>query len=154
MKTSVKTNQVNETLVNELNQFLADLQIHYQNLRAFHWNVKGSLFFVLHGKFEEYYTETAELVDEVAERILMLGGQLLHTFSDYLAKAALKEIKGETDGISMVKQVVAQTEALYAQMVEIQFEAAGRGDEGTNALFSGQIANTEKKLWMLRTFLA
>ncbi|MFV0376671.1 MAG: Dps family protein [Mangrovibacterium sp.] len=154
MKTLVKTKQVNEPLVNELNQFLADLQVHYQNLRAFHWNVKGTLFFVLHGKFEEYYTEAAELVDEVAERILMLGGQPLHTFSDYLATASLKQIKGETDGIVMVKQVVEQTESLYVQMVKIQNEAAAHGDEGTNALFSGQIAATEKKLWMLRTFLA
>ena len=154
MKTSVKTTQVNETLVNELNQFLADLQIHYQNLRAFHWNVKGSMFFVLHGKFEEYYTDIAEVVDEVAERILMIGGQPLHTFTDYLSNAGLREIKGETDGLEMVKQVVGQSESLLAQMFKIQADAVDRGDEGTNALFSGLIGDTEKKLWMLRTFLA
>lgn len=154
MNTTVKANPATDTAINDLNQFLADLQIHYQNLRAFHWNVKGSLFFILHSKFEAYYTETAEVIDEVAERILMIGGQPLHTFTDYLAKASLKEVKGETDGMTMVKLVVEQTESLLVQMVNIQTAAAERGDETTNALFSGLISGTEKKLWMLRTFLA
>ena len=32
-------------LVNHLNDLLANYQIFYQNLRGFHWNVKGSNFF-------------------------------------------------------------------------------------------------------------
>ncbi len=31
-------------LVNHLNDLLANYQIFYQNLRGFHWNVKGSNF--------------------------------------------------------------------------------------------------------------
>ncbi|RKD87732.1 Dps family protein [Mangrovibacterium diazotrophicum] len=154
MKTQVKNNAVNEVLVGELNQFVADMQIYYQNLRAFHWNVKGSMFFVLHEKFEEYYTETAEVIDAVAERILMVGGQPLHTFSDYLTVASLEEIKNVTDGITAVKHVVAQSESLLEQMNKLQADAGDRGDEATNALFSELIGNTEKRLWMLKTFLA
>ncbi len=41
METQVKNTTANTVIVNELNQFLADMQIYYQNLRAFHWNVKG-----------------------------------------------------------------------------------------------------------------
>ncbi|PTN08509.1 Dps family protein [Mangrovibacterium marinum] len=154
MKTQVKTQAVNETMVNELNQFLADMQIHYQNLRAFHWNVKGNMFFVLHAKFEEYYNEAAEVVDEVAERILMIGGKPLHSFSDYLSAASISEVKDVTDGITAVKHVIEQQQALLQQMNKIQANAADRGDEATNALFSDLISNTEKRLWMLRTFLA
>ena len=44
-------------LVNHLNDLLANYQIFYQNLRGFHWNVKGSNFFELHAKFEEYYND-------------------------------------------------------------------------------------------------
>ncbi|WP_372775570.1 Dps family protein [Mangrovibacterium sp.] len=152
MKTEVKINPANEVVVNELNQFVSNLQVHYQNLRAFHWNVKGSLFFVLHAKFEEYYTEMAEVIDEVAERILMVGGEPLHSFSDYLANASLDEITHVSDGIEAVNYTVAQTEVLLEQMNQIQANAADRGDEATNALFSELISNTEKKLWMLRAF--
>jgi starvation-inducible DNA-binding protein len=154
MKTKVENNSVNKTVVNELNQFLADMQIHYQNLRAFHWNVKGTLFFVLHAKFEEYYNEASEIVDEVAERILTIGGSPMHSFSDYLVHASLEEIKDVSDGITAVKHVIAQSEALLKQMNKIQVDAADRGDEATNAMFSDMISSTEKKLWMLRTFLA
>ena len=31
--------------INELNKLLADYQIYYQNLRGFHWNIKGQQFF-------------------------------------------------------------------------------------------------------------
>ena len=88
----MKTN--NSKLVERLNRLLADYQIFYQNLRGLHWNVKGPQFFMLHEKYEELYNEAAETVDEVAERILMIGGQPLHTFTDYLKTAELKESGG------------------------------------------------------------
>ncbi len=142
----------NPKLASELNVFIADLQIHYQNLRAFHWNVKGNMFFVLHEKFEEYYTEVAQTIDEVAERVLMIGGEPLHTFSDYLEVATIKEAKGVTDGIEAIKITVEQNEVLLSKLEAI-FEIA-EGDEATLAMLSDLISATEKKLWMLRTFLA
>lgn len=53
-----------------LNELLANFQMYYQNLRGFHWNVKGNRFFVLHAKFEELYNDAVEKVDELAERVL------------------------------------------------------------------------------------
>ena len=71
---------LNETtsanVVASLKQLLADFQVHYMNLRGFHWNIKGRGFFVLHAKFEELYNDAAEKVDQIAERILMLS--LIH----------------------------------------------------------------------------
>ena len=68
-------------LVQSLQQLLADFQVHYMNLRGFHWNIQGHGFFVLHSKFEEMYDDTAEKVDQIAERILMLGGVPSNKFS-------------------------------------------------------------------------
>ncbi|MCW0482399.1 Dps family protein [Gaoshiqia sediminis] len=154
MKTVEKSNMKNEVLVNGLNEFLADIQVFYQNLRGFHWNVKGSLFFVLHAKFEEYYNETSELADEVAERILMIGGEPLHAFSDYLKVASLPEVKNVSDGRKAVGVVIEQSAILLEKMHKLQSLAADHNDEATNALFSDMIGETEKRLWMLRTFLS
>ncbi len=154
METKVSQTATTETMVANMNQFLADLHIFYQNLRAFHWNVKGNMFFVLHEKFEEYYNETSEQIDEVAERILMVGGQPFHTMSDYLAHTKLEEFVNVRDGITAVTHVVAQTDVLYKQMVALQAEASELGDEATCALFGDMISSTEKRQWMLRTFLA
>ncbi len=35
----------------------------------FHWYVKGSQFFTIHAKLEEYYDEIRGAVDEIAERL-------------------------------------------------------------------------------------
>ena len=75
-------NNKNQKVAEELNKLLADYQIFYQNLRGLHWNVTGNAFFMLHEKYEELYNEASEVIDEIAERILMIGGQPLHTFGD------------------------------------------------------------------------
>jgi len=63
----------------------------YQNLRGLHWNIKGKEFFELHTEFEEFYNDTVDKVDEIAERILELGGEPLHTFTDYLKISDIEE---------------------------------------------------------------
>ncbi|RNC77716.1 DNA starvation/stationary phase protection protein, partial [Piscirickettsiaceae bacterium NZ-RLO2] len=67
----------------ELNKLLATYQVFYMNVRGFHWNIKGQQFFELHTKFEEIYNDLLTKVDEIAERILTLGEQPLHAYSQY-----------------------------------------------------------------------
>ena len=153
MKTQEQTQAANQVLVEKMNAFLADLQVHYQNLRGFHWNVEGSLFFVLHAKFEEFYNEASETADEVAERILMLGGQPLHSFSQYLQAAEIQEVTDLRDGKEAVQTVIDQSEILLRKMNELLELAGDQNDEATTSLFSDQISSTEKRLWMLKTFL-
>ena len=140
-------------LVNDLNDFLANMQIFYQNLRGLHWNIKGPQFFVLHGKFESYYDQAAEWVDEVAERILTVGGTPVHAFSDYIKISEIKEVKNVSEANTAVKVVKDSFELLLEKMYKIQAKASENGDEGTNGLFSGYIGDTEKTLWMLKAYL-
>lgn len=153
MKTLEKTQVANDSLVNVMNEFLADMQIFYQNLRGFHWNVTGNLFFVLHAKFEEYYNETAEAVDEVAERILMVGGQPVHSFSQYIQIAEIQEVTDVHDGKEAVHIVISQSEMLHAKMNRLKEMANDRNDETTATLLSDLMAETEKRIWMLKTFV-
>src|SRR5687768_7050470 len=87
-----------QDLNNKMNRLLATYQVHYQNLRAIHWNIKGSNFFELHLKYEELYTRTQVVIDDLAERILTLGITPLHRFEDYLKHSALKENDTIHDG--------------------------------------------------------
>ncbi|TKG94670.1 DNA starvation/stationary phase protection protein [Puteibacter caeruleilacunae] len=144
----------NQNTVEQLNQLLADYQIYYQNLRGLHWNVKGRLFFSLHAKFESYYDEASEAIDEIAERILMLGGKPLHTFGDYINKARLPEVANVSDGIESVQAVLDNNKYLLSSFNEILSIAGEAGDEGTVGMISGWIGETEKRIWMLEAFLA
>lgn len=143
----------NQITVEKLNQLLADYQIHYQNLRGLHWNIKGQMFFVLHEKFEEYYNQAAEVVDEIAERILMLGGQPLHTFGDYLAKANLEQVSNVSDGKVAVESILKSQQYFLASFADIMSVAQENDDEGTLAMISEWIGSTEKEIWMLQSFL-
>jgi starvation-inducible DNA-binding protein len=152
MKT-LNENTAANVVASRLNQLLADYQIYYQNLRTLHWYAKGRTFFSLHAKFEEYYNEASEVVDELAERILMLGGKPVHTFTQYAATSKLKETEAISDGTKAIELVLTNSEYLL-ETVKEAFQLAGEaGDEGTVALLSGLIGSTEKRIWMLKAFL-
>ncbi|WP_299681957.1 Dps family protein [uncultured Dokdonia sp.] len=142
-----------KALTNELNQLLADYQVFYQNLRGFHWNIKGREFFELHLKFEEFYNDAVIKIDEIAERILTLEGEPLHTFTAYVSHADIKEEKGITNGIEGVQIVVKNFATIILKEREILTLAAEADDEGTVALMSDYISQTEKTLWMLNSYL-
>lgn len=143
----------NQKVIEKLNKLLADYQIFYQNLRGLHWNVKGLMFFNLHAKYEEYYNGAAEVVDEIAERILMLGGAPLHTFDDYLKVATLKAVSNVSDGKEGVRIVLENKRYLLNSFKDILDAAGETGDEGTAAMMSEFIGETEKNIWMLESFL-
>lgn len=140
-------------LSNKLNQLLADYQVFYQNLRGLHWNIKGREFFELHVKFEEYYDDAVMKVDEIAERILTLEGEPLHTFSDYMNTTNIKEEKGVSNGVEGVNIVVNNFSTIISLEREILSLAGDANDEGTASLMSDYITQTEKTLWMLNSYL-
>ncbi|MEZ4792420.1 MAG: Dps family protein [Gelidibacter sp.] len=142
-----------EQLVVELNILLADYEVFYQNLRGLHWNIKGKEFFELHEKFEELYKDAFVKIDEIAERVLTLEGEPLHTYTDYLEITEIKEEKNITDGPEGVEIVVKNFSTLIKKERHILALAADANDEGTVSLMSDYITETEKTLWMLNSYL-
>ena len=140
-------------LVTELNGLLANFQIYYQNLRGLHWNIKGKNFFELHVKFEEFYTDSQIKIDEIAERILTLQGKPLHTFTDYIAKAIVpvgKDISNDVEGVELVVNSISELLKMERNILNISDNA---DDEGTNSMMSDFIAEQEKTIWMLNSWL-
>ncbi|NME67631.1 MULTISPECIES: Dps family protein [Flammeovirga] len=136
-----------------LNTLLANFQLYYQNLRGLHWNIQGKNFFELHAKFEELYTGANDRVDEIAERILTLGVQPLHTFSDYLEASEIEQGKNITTDVASVELVVNNLSTLLKIEREVIEQASDAGDEGTVALLSELISEQEKTIWMLAAWL-
>lgn len=143
----------NDLLTNQLNSLLSDFQVYYQNLRGFHWNIQGKDFFELHTKFEELYTDAAEKIDEVAERILTIDGTPLHTFEDYLNEATISPVKNVHDAETSVRTIVSNIEVLLTKERDIKELAGDQKDSGTEDLVSTFIEQQEKSLWMYRAWL-
>src|SRR5213595_2723681 len=57
-----------------LNQLLADTMTLRDLYKKHHWQVAGPTFYQLHLLFDKHYEEQNELVDQIAERIQLLGG--------------------------------------------------------------------------------
>lgn len=140
-------------MVEKLNTLLSNIQVSYMNVRGFHWNITGKNFFKLHEKFEEMYDDLNEKADEVAERILMLEGKPVHTFSEYLKIAEIGEKKNIATDVATVKEVLDALHILLKHEREIASLAAAKGDEGTVDLMTGYISGQEKTVWMLNAFL-
>lgn len=138
-------------IVKNLNLLLSNYQMYYQNLRALHWNIKGKMFFMLHEKFEELYTGSAEVIDEIAERILMLDETPLHTFEDYIANASIKASKNVSGADESLQIVLSNSEILLNDSFKVVEVASEAGDEGTVALISEIISSLEKQIWMLES---
>ncbi len=143
-----------EKTVDGLQKLLANLQLYYTNLRGFHWNVTGIHFFGAHEKYEEYYDEAADHIDEVAERILMLGGVPAHNFTDYLKTASIKEAGVVKDPKEIAKLLLDYLKELIAVEREVLDAASETDDEGTAALISDIISAHEKTVWMLTASLS
>lgn len=139
-------------VVNALRTLLADFQVHYTNLRGMHWNIKGHGFFVLHEKFESMYNDAAEKIDEIAERILMLGGVPENKFSEYLKTAHVKEVSDVTCGHDAVEHVLDTYKHLIEEERNIIELADKAGDVVTADLLTGYLKEQEKMVWMLVAF--
>ena len=84
---------MSKVLHDKLNVYLANQQIMYIKLHNLHWYVKGRGFFTLHAKLEELYNQTAEIMDQVAERLLALGGSPVASAKNALSLASVKELE-------------------------------------------------------------
>ncbi len=137
------------TVVDSLQQLLADFQVFYTNLRGYHWNIKGKDFFVLHSQYEKLYNDAAEKVDEIAERILMLDGVPAHNFSEYLKTSKVEESGYVTSGDEGLKDVLSTYSYFIESERAIVKLAQEIDDEVTVALMSDYIKEQEKLVWML-----
>ncbi|MDG1429010.1 MAG: DNA starvation/stationary phase protection protein [Crocinitomicaceae bacterium] len=139
--------------IEKLNELLSSYQVHYQNLRSLHWNIKGQSFFELHLKYEELYNRAQLIVDELAERILSIGASPMSQLKGYLKTSPINEIevtKNGHDGVNYI--LTAQEDILKLEKILLN-QSEELSDEGTNALMSDLIREKEKTNWMLKSWL-
>lgn len=155
----MKTNQIGintqkaETLAKELNILLANYSLFYQNVRGCHWNIKGNKFFELHVKFEELYNDLIIKIDDIAERILTLGFNPDHQFSNYLEVSTIKELKETSKDTTSIESIVNSFSILITLQRDILKLAQETNDEGTASLMSDNIREQEKLIWMYSAYL-
>ncbi|WP_280771355.1 Dps family protein [Salipaludibacillus daqingensis] len=143
----------NQQLVTELNRQLSNWNVLNTKLHNFHWYVKGENFFTLHEKFEEFYNEAATNIDEIAERILTIGGKPVATLTQYLEGSSIKEAAGNEVAKDMVSALAADFTTISKESDEIIRLAEENGDEATADMFIALKSSIQQHTWMLNAFL-
>ena len=141
-----------ENVVVALQNLLADFQVYYTNLRGFHWEIKGRGFFVLHEKFESMYDDAAAKVDEIAERILTLGGTPENKYSGYRKVARIPEVSGVSSSKEAVDNVLNTYKHFIAEERKLIGLAEEANDVVTADMLTGYLKEQEKMVWMLVAF--
>jgi len=140
-------------VITSLNQQLSNWNVLYVKLHNYHWNVKGRDFFTLHAKFEELYNEASVNIDEIAERVLALGGVPVGKLADYLTYSSLKEAEGSEKSAAMVSQIIQDFKTIVSESQEIIEQAAEASDDTTIDLMTGVVVALEKHIWLFNAFL-
>jgi len=137
----------------KLNELLATYQLHYQNLRSLHWNIKGQNFFELHLKYEELYNRSQIIIDDIAERLLVLEQKPFYSFTHYLKNSKIEENNYITDGKEGMKYILNAQEVILSLENEILKLSSSENDEGTTSMMSDLIREKEKTNWMFKSWL-
>jgi starvation-inducible DNA-binding protein len=136
-------------VVNTLSVLLADTYALYLKTQNYHWHVKGPQFKSLHELFEMQYRELAEAVDEIAERLRIMGHKAPASFKDYERLKTIKDGDSDSNANQMVTTLASDHGALIRDLNQAMALAQKMKDEGSVNLLANRISAHEKARWLL-----
>ncbi len=134
-----------------LNEILSDSMVLAALYKKAHWNASGPTFYQLHLLFDKHYEEQVELVDELAERVQMLGGI---SVGDPRHAAELTTIPRPPDGAEEVPVVLSRLLDAHETIIEKVRDGIDKTEEnkdlGSNDLLMGDVLRrNEMQVWFL-----
>ncbi len=141
-------------IAKSLSKLLAETYTLYLKTHKYHWNVTGPMFQSLHLMFETHYTELALAVDEIAERIRVLGVKAPGSYSEFAELSTVKDdASQDVAANSMIENLLNDHEQVVRTAKTILPLLDGANDEGTNSLLGARIEYHEKTAWMLKSLI-
>jgi len=141
--------------VDNLNQLLADTITLRDLYKKHHWQVSGPTFYQLHLLFDKHFGEQNELVDLIAERIMMLGGISVAMAADVAETTLIpRPPKGREEVPVQISRLLHAHEIVLKEARAMARKAAEDGDDGTNdVLVSNVIRTNEMQVWFVAEHL-
>src|SRR5277367_5252756 len=140
-----------ESSISNLNQLLADTITLRDMYKKHHWQVSSPTFYQLHLLFDKHFNEQNELVDEVAERIMMLGGVSVAMAGDVAAMTMIPQPPtGREEVPVQISRLLHAHEIVLKEARAMARQATEDGDDGTNDLLvSSVIRKNEMQVWFV-----
>jgi starvation-inducible DNA-binding protein len=142
------------TAVIELaNAQLADaIDLQLQAKQA-HWNVKGAQFIALHKYFDELYGVIEEWVDDLAERVVALGGVAEGRAAAVAKTTRLPKYPDAVTGAEHLRALARAVGTFGASARAAIDQADEAGDAGSADLFTGISRACDKHLSFIEAHL-
>ncbi len=138
-----------------LNQLLADTITLRDMYKKHHWQVAGHTFYQLHLLFDKHHGEQEALVDEIAERIQLLGGISLAMAADVAETTLIpRPPRGREEVPVQLSRLLEAHEIVLKEARTMAKQSSEAGDDGTNDLLVSQVIRTnELQVWFLSEHL-
>ena len=139
-----------------LNQILADTMSLRDLYKKHHWQVAGHTFYQLHLLFDKHHEEQSKLVDDIAERIQLLGGISVAMSHDVAEMTTIERPpRGREEVPVQISRLLRAHETILREVREAAETTDQNGDAGTNDLLvSGVMRTNELQVWFLAEHLA
>jgi starvation-inducible DNA-binding protein len=143
--------EIRRASANSLNQVLADTITLRDLYKKHHWQVSGPTFYQLHLLFDKHFGEQNELVDQIAERIMMLGGVSIAMSADVAETTLIpRPPKDREEAPVQISRLLEAHEIVLKEAREMAHAAADQGDDGTNDLLVSNVIRTnEMHVWFV-----
>ncbi|MCI0753015.1 DNA starvation/stationary phase protection protein Dps [Teichococcus vastitatis] len=137
-----------------LNGTLVDMIDLTNAVRMAHWTLRGPNFIGLHEMLETFYNDLFATGDEVAERLVQLGGTPDGTSQLVAEKSRLTPYSQSTVyTLDHVRELADRFSNLAKSVREGIDSTDDSGDADTADLLTGVSRDLDKKLWMLESHL-
>jgi starvation-inducible DNA-binding protein len=146
---------VREAMCAKLNQLLADSITLRDMYKKHHWQVAGPTFYQLHLLFDKHFEEQVEIVDEIAERIQLLGGVTIAMGADVAEVSQIQRPpRGREEVPVQISRLLDAHRVIIEECRELAEAADKAGDDGSNDLaVSDVLRPNELQSWFLSQHL-
>src|SRR3954471_24773593 len=142
-------------MTEQLNQLLADSMTLRDLYKKSHWQVAGPTFYQLHLLFDKHFGEQVEIVDEIAERIQLLGGVSLAMAADVAEATRIERPpRGREEVPVQISRLLDAHQVIIRESRKLARRASLIGDDGTNDLVVSEVLRSnELQVWFLSEHL-
>jgi starvation-inducible DNA-binding protein len=148
-----KENKPDSPVVEALNRQVANAFVLYANYKHYHWQTFGPLFRDLHKLFDRLASDVLGTLDELAERVRMIG----QNPTAHLLEASDIATVIPAAPHSTMKEMVEEADRNLLVVIKEMRQGAKTADEhddpGTVDIFSKLVQIHEKHEWFMRELL-
>jgi starvation-inducible DNA-binding protein len=140
-----------QEIVGRLNVLLADTITLRDLYKKSHWQVGGPTFYQLHLLFDKHAGEQSELIDEIAERVQILGGVSIAMAHDVAATTRIERVPIDREEVPVqISRLLEAHHVILKDARDLAEKANDLGDVGTNDLLASSVVRTnEMQVWFV-----